>query len=286
MIATGGLIQNSSAVMIGAMLVAPLMTPLLGAGLSLVQGNLVLLRTAMQSVIRGFILAVGIAFAIGWVWPDLHVTSEMAARGAPRVLDLMVAFVSGMAAAYAIGRPNLLSALPGVAIAAALVPPLATVGISLAMGQWRLSLGATVLFVTNIVSIVLGTACSFLAVGIRGSHTHGAFQSRSLRVAIGLIVLFVSLGIYESLPKAVIPNAFRDQLETYIDSRDGVRLISIARGKTSEPDTVDVLLQSSTPLEKGISDYIRTLAEKEFDAPIRVRVTNELVTVIDTDATD
>ena len=286
MIATGGLIQNSAAVVIGAMLVAPLMTPLLGIGLSLVQGNLILMRTAMQSVIRGFLLAVGIAFAAGWIWSDPQVTSEMASRGAPGILDLMVAFVSGMAAAYAIGRPNLLSALPGVAIAAALVPPIATLGISLALGQWWLSLGACVLFVTNIVSIVLGTACSFLAVGIRGSHTHGTFQSRTLRVAIVLVILFVSLVIYESLPKAVIPEAFRDHLKTYIESHDDVQLISVTRGKPSEHNTVAVLLQSPKPLATEISDYIRTLAEAEFDGPIRVRVTNELVTVIDNNAAD
>lgn len=286
MIATGGLIQNSAAVVIGAMLVAPLMTPLLGIGLSLVQGNLILMRTAVQSVIRGFLLAVGIAFAAGWIWSDPQITSEMAARGAPGILDLMVAFVSGMAAAYAIGRPNLLSALPGVAIAAALVPPIATLGISLASGQWWLSLGSGVLFATNIVSIVLGTACSFLAVGIRGSHTHGTFQSRTLRVAIVLVILFVSLGIYESLPKAVIPEAFRDQLETYIESHDDVQLISVTRGKPSDHNTVAVLLQSPKPLAAEISDYIRTLAEAEFDRPIRVRVTNELVTVIDANAAD
>ena len=84
----------------------------------------------------------------------------------------------------------------------------------------------------------------------------------------------------------MIPEAFRDQLKTYIESHDDVQLISVTRGKPSEHNTVAVLLQSPKPLATEISDYIRTLAEAEFDGPIRVRVTNELVTVIDTNAAD
>ena len=136
-IAALGLIQGSTAVVIGAMLVAPLMTPLLSAGLALVQGNLPLLRTASRALILGFLTALVIGFALGVLSPMPSLSDELTARGQPTLLDLGIAFFSGLAAAYASARPALSAALPGVAIAAALVPPIATVGVSLSQGAGR-----------------------------------------------------------------------------------------------------------------------------------------------------
>ena len=280
LIATGGLIQNSSAVVIGAMLVAPLMTPLLGAGLSLVQGNLVLLRSAIESIIRGFFLAVALGLTVGWLWPGITVTPEMAARGAPSVLDLIVALISGMAAAYAIGRPNLLSALPGVAIAAALVPPIATLGLSIPLGEWHLAIGSGLLFLTNIVAIVLGTACSFLAVGIRGSHAHGAFQSRSLRVAIGLVLLFVALGIYESIPKQQLPDRFSQNIRQLMDRTPGVSLGAIVQAKRREGNRVTIVIDSEKPISDQLVEMITDIAKENFSNPVQIRIENPLVKII------
>ena len=163
------------------MLVAPLMTPLIGTGFALVQGNEKLIRNAIRSVYLGFALAFGLAILTSWFVPEFLIQTEILSRGAPDLLDLIVAFLSGVAAAYAMGRPNLISALPGVAIAAALVPPIATSGIG--VGLWiedllwsegasilsdrlDLAVGAMLLFLTNIVAIILGTAVVFWAVGI------------------------------------------------------------------------------------------------------------------------
>lgn len=152
LIAGVGLLQNAPAVVIGAMLVAPLMTPMLGVGLALAQGNPFLLRSALRSVLLGFLTAVALGLGLGLAHPGLqHPTLEMLSRGGPHLLDLAVAFVSGVAAAYATSRPNLLAALPGVAIAAALVPPLATAGLALSMGEFDLFVGAGLLFLTNMV---------------------------------------------------------------------------------------------------------------------------------------
>ena len=98
--------------------------------------------------------------------PNFPISQQMLARNAPNVLDLIVAMASGVAAAYAMGRPHLVSALPGVAIAAALVPPIATAGLSVPLGSWGLAGGASLLFFTNVIAIVLGTAITFWAVGI------------------------------------------------------------------------------------------------------------------------
>ena len=170
LIAALGLVRDSSAVVIGAMLVAPLMTPLVAMGFALVQGNLKLIRLALRSVAWGFAIALLIGASIGLVLrflaPGLEISGQMLDRGSPNFLDLVVALASGVAAAYAMGRPNLISALPGVAIAAALVPPIATSGLAFMMGDLTLAGGASLLFFTNIVAIVLGTAITFWSVGI------------------------------------------------------------------------------------------------------------------------
>ena len=177
MIAALGLVQNSGAVVIGAMLVAPLMTPLVGIGFSLVQGNERLVRISLRSVIYGFAVAFAVGVMLGLMiqfayWIGLPVTpldtgnEQLQARGHPNLLDWFIAFASGIAAAYAIGRPNLISALPGVAIAAALVPPIATSGLAMSMLKLDHSFFALLLFFANIVAIALGTAVTFWAAGV------------------------------------------------------------------------------------------------------------------------
>ena len=147
------------------------MTPLVGMGFALVQGNEKLIRRAMRSVVFGFAVAFAISVLLGLIIPnsqiylDGNLNSEMASRCGPNFLDLVVALVSGIAGAYATGRPNLISALPGVAIAAALVPPIATSGIVFALGDFQLAGEAFLLFF-NIVAIVLGTTFAFWGIGI------------------------------------------------------------------------------------------------------------------------
>ncbi|MDA7648831.1 DUF389 domain-containing protein [Akkermansiaceae bacterium] len=143
-IAAMGLLLDSAAVVIGAMLVAPLMMPLLGTGLALSQGSWPLCRRTLGAVMRGFLFALLIGLLVGVYarFFDLGMTFQLEARGRPNLLDLGVAFVSGVAAAYCIARPKLSGALAGVAIAAALVPPIATVGISFVLGDVATSRGA------------------------------------------------------------------------------------------------------------------------------------------------
>jgi uncharacterized hydrophobic protein (TIGR00271 family) len=192
-IAALGLVLDSTAVVIGAMLVAPLMTPLLGAGLALVQGNLPLMRTCLQAVIFGFLAAILVGIVIGAVAPLTQLTSELAARGGVRLEDMLVAFLSGVAASYCIARPGLSSALAGVAIAAALVPPIATVGISLALSAPENAWGAAKLFGVNVVAIVLGAALNFYLAGIRASGAIGWVRRTAVFLSVCAICLLVSL---------------------------------------------------------------------------------------------
>lgn len=192
LIAGLGLIRNSASVVIGAMLVAPLMTPIVGSGLGLAQGNIRLIRDALGTVVRGFVMAFWIGVILG-VLACSDMTPEMISRGAPTFLDLIVALVSGVAAAYAMGRPNLLSALPGVAIAAALVPPLATSGMAAAQLQWPLAWGALLLFLTSIVAIILGTTTTFWMVGIRPEKKDKSTPNWPLALLLVLVAITIGL---------------------------------------------------------------------------------------------
>ena len=137
-IATLGLVTNSSAVIIGAMLIAPLMTPILGLSMSSLTGRQVLFRRSILSILSGAFLAIVLsaiitflAYRIPYGIPE-SLPSEILSRTKPSPLDLGIALAGGAAAAYALAHPRLTATLPGVAISTALMPPLCTTGIGLA----------------------------------------------------------------------------------------------------------------------------------------------------------
>ncbi|MEW5960975.1 MAG: DUF389 domain-containing protein, partial [Chloroflexota bacterium] len=197
-IAALGLLLNSPAVIIGAMLVAPLMSAIVGLGLGTIQGDLRLLRLAGSATLRGMALAVSMGVLIGWLAPFQSPTAEIMGRTAPSLLDLGVALVSGLAGAYALCRKNISSALAGVAIAVALVPPLATVGIGLAWRNWQIAGGAFLLFLTNLVAISAASELLFFALGFRPrlqwQGRLGIFMINLINSTIWLILIGGILG--------------------------------------------------------------------------------------------
>ena len=191
-----GLRQNSSAVVIGAMLVAPLMSPIMAMGFGVVTGYPRLFRRAAASTLAGMAVAVGTAALLAFLIPSKVPTAEILARAAPNLLDLMVALVSGAAGAYATCRKELASSLPGVAIAVALVPPLCVVGYGLGAGHLDIAQGAGLLFATNLASIVLAGIAVFWLLGFRPlNETDLPSFRRSLRWSIlGVALLTLPLG--------------------------------------------------------------------------------------------
>ena len=193
-LASLGLMLNSVAVIIGAMLVAPLMSPLGALAIGLAVGDLKMTRRAALTLLQGVALALIISTFMGLVFPISTPTQEMLSRGTPSLLDAAVALVSGLVAAFALARKEIPVALAGVAIAAALMPPVCTIGLGLAFGNMRLASGATLLFVTNITFIVASENIIFLWMGMRP----GRRQETQRGVAawwvliIGLVVIVVA----------------------------------------------------------------------------------------------
>ena len=276
-IAGMGLLANSGAVVIGAMLVAPLMMPLIGTGLSLVQGNWPLAGRAMGAVGSGFVFAFLLSVIMGLVarFLNLGLTEQLRMRGEPNSLDLGIAFVSGIAASYCIARPKLTGALAGVAIAAALVPPIATVGIGLAMGQTTVAFGAALLFGTNIVAIVLGAGLNFKLAGISGNHRAGAWGRRSL-IALVLVCLALAVPLTSVLLSKL---SHSEGLEKAIQSSlpEGVSLDAVNRMKNGG---FEVILESATPLSEvdlqKVAEAVSSYEKEGGPVKLRTNLVHEL----------
>lgn len=190
-IATLGLLLNSVAVIIGAMLVAPLMSPFISMAMGIVTGDVQTMRSAGTSIFQGTLLSIFIAIISTLISPLAEATPEILARTQPNLLDLLIALVSGVAGAYAIARKEVEAALPGVAIAAALMPPLCTIGIGVALGNPGMAGGALLLYLTNLVAIVFASAIVLLLLGMRPPQR--ADRQRWLRQ--GLAISLISLAV-------------------------------------------------------------------------------------------
>jgi uncharacterized hydrophobic protein (TIGR00271 family) len=172
-IATEGLLVNSAAVIIGAMLVAPLMSPIIGLGFSSLFGDTNTLQKAGTGLALGSGLAILLSAFVTWFNIQLpffyfqidSLPPEILSRTQPSPIDLIIALAGGLAAAFARAMPNISAALPGVAIATALMPPLCTVGIGIALRRWDVAGGAFLLFTTNAVTIAFSSTLVFSVLG-------------------------------------------------------------------------------------------------------------------------
>jgi uncharacterized hydrophobic protein (TIGR00271 family) len=286
-IATYGLLQGSAAVIIGAMLVAPLFTPILALSLGVVEGDIILLRTATEAALKGIAIAIGLAVMLTAISPLHNMTGEIMARTEPHLFDLAVALASGAAGAYAIARKEVAAALPGVAIAAALVPPLCTVGIGLAMGDATTAGGGALLFTTNLIAIVLAGAVTLLLLGFRP----GRQRERARRLQLGLVISVVSLiiitiplaflfvgAVQESHTRSVIGEVLTQQLDTAagfevvnfdFTQKGGtvdVQATVYARQDVTEGMVQDLRDQLSQALARTVELHFVAIPVQEFDA--------------------
>jgi len=179
-IATFGLVQSSPAVIIGAMLISPLMGPIMATGLALAASDLYMGIKAVLNLIAS--VAVSIAFSgfLVWLLPFHSATPEIVARTNPNLLDLGVALLSGLAGSVVVcrGGGGGVTALPGVAIAVALMPPLCTVGFGLGSGaNLEIMSGAGLLFLTNLVAIVASAFLIFLLIGMNTAEVRKSMEA-------------------------------------------------------------------------------------------------------------
>ncbi len=156
-IASVGLNVNSNAVIIGAMLISPLMGPIVGAGFSLGIFDFTMLRKSLKNLLNATVVGLTVSAIYFFVSPFKETQSELLARTSPNIYDIMIAFFGGLVGVIAITRVEKGNPIPGVAIATALMPPLCTAGYGLAIGNFRFFFGALYLYTINCVFICIAT---------------------------------------------------------------------------------------------------------------------------------
>ena len=196
-IATAGVATDSTATVIGAMIVAPLMTPILGTAFALVLADYRQVVRALLTVFGGALLVVSIGFLFGMLQPlelATEANSQVSGRVHPRLVDLIAALATGSVGAFALVRSDVSDTLPGVAIAISLVPPLAVAGLTLEAGNLDLTLGALLLFLTNVVAIIFTATMGLLLYRVRDTaldagYRVGKLQGWSLAMVIGIVIV-------------------------------------------------------------------------------------------------
>lgn len=214
-VASLGLFLDSTAVIIGAMVLAPLMSPIISLAMGLLRGNQVLIKQPLITLGFGTALALVVAAIMAAIVPTERITPEISARVQPTLLDLGVAIASGIAGAYAFARESVAKSLPGVAIAVALVPPLCVAGIGIGWGDVQIITGASLLFITNLIGIALAAALTFLVLG----YAPVIKSRRGLTISMGLLLAI-------SIPLSV---SFRNMHQTW----------SIEKGISAEIYTIN-----------------------------------------------
>ena len=248
-IATFGLILNAPAVIIGAMLIAPLMNAIIAMGLGIVLGEAKLLSLGIKTTLAGIGVTLLVSFTLELLIPFDSLTPEMIARSAPNLLDLGVALAAGAAGAYALARKGVSSSLPGVAIAVALIPPLATTGMAIALQAWQVVIGAGLLFLTNLIGIVAMSSWVFLSMDFKpGGDRRERLQLfargwQAVLVMILLISIPLAVVTVRQIKEQRIENAIDAAIAAEFENMEGVYL------RNWEYDIQDDVIQLELELE-------------------------------------
>lgn len=272
-IATFGLLTNSAAVIIGAMIVAPLMLPIRGLAFSVLEGNVRLFRTASHAVGLGSTIAVSLACIIGLLSGISSYGSEILARSQPTLLDLGIAIVAGSISGYAKVQPKVENSLAGTAISVALMPPICVIGLGLAHGDWSLSLGAFLLYLTNLLGITLSCMISFFLKGYtsvrKAPKALGSVLALTGILVIPLTLSFISL-VRQTRLQANIRRAFLSKTLTFKE----VKLDKTETNWLANPPEIRLTVRSRKPLTPKqvglLEDFISKQMEGKYTLVVEV----------------
>lgn len=220
-LATLGVFADSSPVIIGAMILAPLMGPIISLSMGVLRQDRDLIRGSVITVLSGMVVAYVFAMALTFITPINNMNSEITSRIKPNIIDLGIAVISGAAGAYAYSKESIAKTLAGVAIAVALVPPLAVSGIGLAWGEWSVFFGALLLLLTNLTGMVLAASLTFLFTGYSPFYlarkglliSFFVVLSISIPLGYGFFKVVKENQIIQSLNRRTIEGVYLDQVK-------------------------------------------------------------------------
>lgn len=269
-IAILGLLLSSPAVVIGAMLLSPLMDPIMGLGFALATGDYSWMKKAAKSLAIGTILSILLCAVIVFLSPLQTVTSEIAARTRPNLFDLGVAFFSALAGAYAMIRGRM-GTVVGVAIATALMPPLAVVGFGLATWNGAVFWGALGLYVTNLLTIALTAAVMARFYGFRTSLSDRQTQFQTIVIVVVFVALAIPLGLslWQIAWEARSTQKIRSELTDVFDNRSVISNIKV--NWEADPIRIDATVFTPELRPEAEAQAARAIA-REIGKPVSMTI--------------
>jgi uncharacterized hydrophobic protein (TIGR00271 family) len=278
-IACYGLLADSTAGIIGAMVVALLLGPIEGVGLALVDSDTLLLRRSLLAGLVGVAIVMAAAFVIGFLHRDIPLGQEILARTRPGSFDLAIALAGGVAATVATISRGVNLSLVGVAIATALVPPLSTCSMLLARGETHLAGGAFLLAFANMVAIQFASSVVFWIAGFSNttrlwSAGYRALMRNSVSVVL-LITLAVLLGVatHRSAQRVLFETKVRETLQEHIDRYPGANLSEVRFERTRKGMIIRAVVRSPSHFSSSdVAVLERELPAAPDGTPVSLRV--------------
>lgn len=285
-IATLGLLINSSAVVIGGMLIAPLMLPLMAISLATVKGDFKLFSRGLETELKGLGFAVLVAIVVAYFVPvTMPLPAEIMVRTRPMLLDLLIALAGGVAGSYALIR-GMGSRLPGVIIATALLPPLSTVGIGLVLRRADIALGALLLFAADIIAINLASSVMFWIFGFSPKWSELADKKIEKRLRVSAILLLViSLPLawimWDSINTAGTQHTIETVLSAQIEGIEGAKLVECEYERKNGMLTVTATIKSPKDIDVERTNEMKTALEKNLNEPVDLDLYVSIVKLVE-----
>lgn len=286
-VATLGLLTSNIAVIIGAMLISPIMNPLISLSFSIATGDSDLFGKSFKTLLFGIFLALGVSFLATFLVPERSLTPEVLSRTQPTLIDLIIAVASGSAGAYTMFRKTGLMILPGVAIATAIMPPLCVVGIGLSFGNFGVAIGGALLFLANLIAINLAAAIIFKLMGFSidtaqtpvdpDNQNAGTVFARQHKrrftvsvVAFVIISIPLSLFMYHIITTTQADNTIKDSLEADLKNYSNVEFVDYSYEHTDGQYDINITVNAERkPTREDIIKIQKSLAD-ELNAPVEV----------------
>ncbi len=268
LIATFGLFANSSPVIIGAMILAPVIAPIVSFSMGMVRYDVPMLKESFLTITAGTLVSLAFAAGVSIIIPLRVLTPEIEARLSPTLLDMGIAVSSGIAAAYAHSNEGIAKSLAGVAIAVALVPPLAVAGIGIGWWDWEVFSGAILLYATNLAGIILFGGLTFLLLGF------APFKRAKMGLVYTLIiVILVAVPLSLSFDRIMQEANITRSLEGTTIENVVLRDVRIRFGSTM---VVSLRLVGPENIESQRIHAIKKEIEKRIDQPVRLEVVSAM----------
>jgi len=283
LIAGFGLLQNSEAVIIGAMLIAMLFGPIVGIALALAEGNLSLLSRSLLSEIAGALWVLAIGFAVGLASRNLSIGSEILSRTSPSILDLLIAFVGGIAGGFTYVSAGLAGVIVGVAIATALVPPLTSCGILLAHHLPGLAAGAFMLFLANFTAIAMG---SMLVFWLSGHRPRAAGQAGPVLlprlisfVLLAVLGIHLTMTFHRTVAQSQLENGIRRTVSRGLEDVPGARVVGVTLARDRGTAVAWVVVRAPEPVPPDQVARLNDLVDRATGSAVELHVRSVITAV-------